>query len=153
MSQSTKAASNQKIVFSKLVTQQYLRTDGECFFNNVEKVVGTHFNDKFTLTGGTIHLDGGLGNNTLIGAGFDDSLYGGDGNDTINGGAGKDSIFGGDGNDNLSGGAGNDTIYGGAGDDTITTTSGEDWLYGGLGKDRLTGGKDGEHLEGAVVMM
>lgn len=148
LSQSTKAASNQKIVFSKLVVQQYLKTDGECFFNNVEKVIGTNFNDKFTLYGGTVYLDGGLGNDTLIGAALNDKLYGGSGNDTVSGGAGNDSLFGGDGNDTISGGAGNDTIYGEAGDDTITTTSGADWVYGGDGNDKLTGSKDSDHIEG-----
>lgn len=148
LSQSTKAAVNQKIVFSPLITQQYLKTDGECFFNNVEKVIGTNFNDKLTLSGGTVYLDGGLGNDTLVGAAFNDSLYGGAGNDSLTGGAGNDSLFGGEGNDTLTGGAGNDTVYAGAGDDTVTTTSGADWVYGGDGNDKLTGSKDSDHLQG-----
>jgi Ca2+-binding RTX toxin-like protein len=142
LSQSTKAASNQKIVFSKLVVQQYLKTDGECFFNNVEKIFGTNFNDKFTLSGGTVYLDGGLGNDTLIGAAFNDKLNGGGGNDTVSGGAGNDSLFGGDGNDTISGGAGNDALWGSAGNDSINGGAGIDHIWGGAGNDTLTGGAD-----------
>ncbi|PSB19839.1 hypothetical protein C7B76_06850 [filamentous cyanobacterium CCP2] len=55
------------------------------------------------------HLDGGAGNDTLLGSRF---------NDTLIGGAGSDQMVGGDGNDHLIGlGGGVDTMFGGAGAD------------------------------------
>jgi Ca2+-binding RTX toxin-like protein len=148
LSQSTKAAANQKITFRKVTDDLYIKTDGECFFSNVEKLNGTNFNDKITLSGGTLLIDGGLGQDTLIGGSFNDTFYGGADNDTLNGGAGNDRLIGDSGNDTLIGGAGNDTMYGEDGDDSITTTSGQDWVYGGNGNDKLTGSKDDDHLEG-----
>ncbi|MCP4090976.1 MAG: hypothetical protein GY746_14475, partial [Gammaproteobacteria bacterium] len=66
-------------------------------------------------------IDGGLGNNTIVGTGAWNTL------DfsatellnitTIDGGAGVDTITGSDGNDTIIGGTGNDTLNGGAGSD------------------------------------
>lgn len=53
------------------------------------------------VTGGALMVDGGNGDDTLIGTKFADVLRGG---------AGDDTITGGDGNDTLTGGAGNDTF-------------------------------------------
>ncbi len=58
-----------------------------------------------------VSVDGGAGDDTIIG-----SLFG----DSLSGGAGNDSIDGGDGADLLSGGADNDTVQGGLGVDRIT---------------------------------
>ncbi|AEV38854.1 Hemolysin-type calcium-binding region [Pseudovibrio sp. FO-BEG1] len=46
-------------------------------------------------------LDGGEGNDTLKGAGGDDTLIGGEGNDTLRGGAGADILRGREGNDTI----------------------------------------------------
>ncbi|WP_425101264.1 Hint domain-containing protein [Tropicibacter sp. S64] len=83
---------------------------------------------------------GGLGNDTMDGAGGDDSLYGEEGNDSILGGAGADLVDGGNGNDSLDGGTGNDTVLGGAGQDTLAGGTGADRLDGGAGDDVILAG-------------
>jgi Ca2+-binding RTX toxin-like protein len=57
-------------------------------------------------------LDGGPGNDTLIGSAGDDRLDGGTGNDRLKGRGGADSLFFGMGNDVLTGGAGSDILLG-----------------------------------------
>ena len=64
-------------------------------------------------------VDGGSGNDTLIGNNLTNNLYGKNGNDTLNGGAGFDFLTGGDGNDLLNGGPGLDSLAGGNGKDTF----------------------------------
>src|SRR6185436_1740186 len=54
------------------------------------------------------------------------SLNGGDGNDLLMGSSGIDQLTGGNGNDQLVGGAGNDTLTGGAGDDVFDVDSASD---------------------------
>lgn len=65
-------------------------------------------------------LDGGAGDDVIIGSAQADMIFGSDGNDTL---------LGGDGVDYLNGGAGNDGMFGGAGVN--------DYLYGGTGNDRF----------------
>jgi Ca2+-binding RTX toxin-like protein len=89
-----------------------------------------------TVIGGGLTIDGGGGDDKLIGTSGADSIEGGEwGNDDITGGAGNDSIHG---------GAGDDTVRGGDGDDTfrVTGTSsvdfeGYDSYAGGLGTDTI----------------
>jgi Ca2+-binding RTX toxin-like protein len=59
----------------------------------------------------------------------------------VDGGAGDDTLIGTGGNDDLRGGAGNDRIEGGAGDDLLTDTSGFDTFVfkGTFGNDTVTG--------------
>jgi Ca2+-binding RTX toxin-like protein len=63
-------------------------------------------------------LNGGLGDDVLIGNAGIDKLIGGDGTDTLLGGAGIDVLIGGKGDDYLDGGTGSDTMSGGKGNDT-----------------------------------
>lgn len=79
----------------------------------------------------SVSLNGGAGNDVIVGS---------DRADRIDGGAGNDLIFGLDGNDVIAGGAGNDVILGGAGNDRIDGGSGNDLLIGGPGFDLLDGG-------------
>ncbi|PLW66611.1 calcium-binding protein, partial [Pseudohalioglobus lutimaris] len=65
-------------------------------------------------------IDGGAGDDTIIGTKGDDHIEGNVGNDKLFGGAGDDTMLGGDGDDFLSGGAGNDVIDGGRGMDSIS---------------------------------
>src|SRR3546814_17018145 len=58
----------------------------------------------------------------------------------VTGGAGDDAIRGGAKADVLNGGAGDDIPLGGAGDDTITGGDGADGSFGGDGADRMPGG-------------
>ncbi|MFM8802877.1 MAG: beta-propeller domain-containing protein [Planctomycetia bacterium] len=76
-------------------------------------------------------LDGGAGNDTIIG---------GEGNDTIRGGPGRDTLVGGRGHDTLRGGTGDDSLVGGQGDDTLAGEAGTDTLRGGAGRNTLDGG-------------
>ena len=89
-------------------------------------------------------IDGGRGNDILIGADSDDRLHGGKGNDFLFGGAGDDALDGGDGEDILDGGDGddvldgndgNDILFGGAGNDILIGNDGDDLLFGGDGDD------------------
>jgi len=66
-----------------------------------------------------ISVQGGAGNDTLIGSSKGDNLDGGDNNDSLFGGAGNDTVFGNTGNDTLTGSLGNDFISGGDNVDTV----------------------------------
>ena len=104
-------------------------------------------------------LDGGGGNDRLIGSSFVDVLRGGAGNDTLignagddilQGGTGDDQILGGSGNDSLSGGSGDDSLLGGQGDDIAFGGSGADSLRGEEGADTLVGGADSDDVDGGA---
>jgi Ca2+-binding RTX toxin-like protein len=96
-----------------------------------------------TSISGLAYVDGGAGDDTIIGSNFSDDLRGGDGNDTLIGGAAADRLDGGAGNDLLIGQAQNDTLLGGDGDDTLVGGAGNDTLNGGNGKDVIDAG-DGD---------
>jgi Ca2+-binding RTX toxin-like protein len=95
-----------------------------------------------TIIGGLLdnNFSGGDGNDWLQGFDFNDSLFGGGGNDTLIAGLGADTLGGGAGNDLLLGGGGRDTLRGGSGADTLEGGNGSDVLYGDAGSDILTGG-------------
>ena len=63
-----------------------------------------------------VKIDGGLGDDHLVGGRGSDLLIGGDGADRISGGAGNDIIRGGVGHDRMQGGAGDDMFVFGVGD-------------------------------------
>ena len=85
-------------------------------------------------------INGGDGNDVLIGGRADDVIDGGDGDDCLHGESGDDTINGGDGHDYIEGGQGDDIVYAGAGNDRVWGGSGEDILLGQAGDDRLYGG-------------
>lgn len=68
---------------------------------------------------GSLFMDGGEGNDTLIGAngngnrpyGYSNRMFGGTGNDSLLGGNQRDRLDGGTGNDTMAGGDGNDYYY------------------------------------------
>ncbi|AWM90957.1 calcium-binding protein [Pseudomonas sp. 31-12] len=125
--------------------------------SNIERVVGSHFNDTLTGDANVNYLEGGLGN---------DIIYGGDGNDYLYGGLVSqigpftlDGLINGPQADTLYGGNGNDTIvtaandegsraYGEAGGDVITVVHG--MADGGEGGDLLTGTGSGFSLFGGA---
>ena len=95
-------------------------------------------------------IDGGGGDDTIIGGNLgdslaggtgDDLLVGGGGGDTLNGGSGDDVVFGGSGNDLLIGGSGNgnDSYDGGEGVDTIQYTSAVSGITVDLGSGTASG--------------
>ena len=102
-------------------------------------------------------LEGGDGNDYLVGGNKYYRIFAGDGDDTIyvgNGGSyvegrnGNDYIVGGDGNDRLHGYEGNDTLFGQAGDDSLNGNEGDDYIVGGLGNDSLFGQEGNDSLFG-----
>lgn len=86
-------------------------------------------------------LDGGSGNDTILGNVESDLLFGGSGHDLISGGRGNDSIYGQSGNDVLLGGDGKDSIYGQGGNDIIFDVEDGNILWGGGGNDLVFGGR------------
>ncbi|MCA9061538.1 MAG: hypothetical protein KDA96_00685 [Planctomycetaceae bacterium] len=76
-------------------------------------------------------VNGGAGNDTIIGGGGDDVLFGGSGDDRIRGGRGNDVLMGGDDDDVLRGDHGRDMLIGGRGADRLLGEQGDDILIGG----------------------
>jgi uncharacterized delta-60 repeat protein len=84
-----------------------------------------------------VSLDGGDGNDVLLGGAFADLLLGGTGHDTLFGGRGDDTLHGNDGNDYLNPGPGADQAFGDAGNDQIfSLDNAPDRVDGGAGFDR-----------------
>jgi hypothetical protein len=93
-------------------------------------------------------LMGNSGSDTILGGGGHDLLQGDPGDDIIFGGAGRDTIHGDEGDDILRGGGGADVLRGGDGFDMLFGNAGNDVLRGGDGHDRLLGGVDNDQLNG-----
>jgi Ca2+-binding RTX toxin-like protein len=114
--------------------------EGDNVRSDVERVTGGRGNDFLsaaptvtatgTITPGRVTLEGGGGNDTLVGSNGGESpssvLMGGDGNDSLVGGSKNDSMNGGGGNDTLRGNDGNDSLDGGAGADLLSGGGGSD---------------------------
>ena len=80
-----------------------------------------------------------------------DTLNGGTGDDTLLGGLNADQLFGNDGNDILVGEGGADYLLGGAGKDDLFGNGGVDTLSGAGGNDRLFGGpNDADRILGGA---
>ncbi len=99
-------------------------------------------NPHLTIDGGKGDdiIMGSSGDDTIRGGSGDDIIFGGGGNDNIDGGRGNDIIMGGDGNDQIHGGRGNDFVMGGDGNDKVYGDQGRDDVYGGQGNDWVQGG-------------
>lgn len=115
--------------------------DGYTEYNIVEggsgddMLIGTSRKDMFEAGEGDDTVVAGEGDDMVDAGAGSDRVLAGDGKDVVDGGAGNDVLMGGSGNDVLSGGAGNDTLNGGAGDDTLSGGTGNDTLTGGSGAD------------------
>ncbi|APZ96599.1 calcium-binding protein [Fuerstiella marisgermanici] len=97
-----------------------------------------------SVVGPGVEVDGGAGNDLLIGSDGADFLLGGDGNDTLVGSGGADVLRGGEGDDVLIGGAGDDTLVGDKGNDVMLGEDGDDLLIWNNGdNDDLMEGGDG----------
>jgi Ca2+-binding RTX toxin-like protein len=98
--------------------------------------------DDVLIGGGrkTVVMSGGEGDDIMIGGAANDVLNGDDGDDFVDGGAGNDILRGGRGRDTLMGGAGDDVLDGGLDDDELSGGRGNDVLKGGAGDDVLDGG-------------
>ena len=95
-----------------------------------------------------VTINGGDGDDKILGGRKDDQIDGGAGNDLIDGRLGDDVINGGAGNDNITGGRGNDVLNGNAGDDRIRGSQGNDQLNGDAGIDILNGGSGDDIIHG-----
>lgn len=119
-------------------------------------------------------LNGGSGNDYIVGNGGNDVVIAGAGNDivygnkeldTLSGGAGNDVLYGGqnagtptpaddgvarqlDGVEQLYGGDGDDLLYGNYGAEVMFGENGQDTLFGGQGADTLDGGAGADVLNG-----
>ena len=107
-------------------------------------------NDSIIGTTNDDTIDGGAGLDTLLGGNGNDTIFGGTEADAINGQAGDDSILGQDGNDTLAGGLGNDVISGGLGQDAINGNEGADTLSGDDGRDTISGGAGNDSIDGGL---
>src|SRR6266851_3218355 len=104
--------------------------------SEVVTISGSEATDALTVAGGNgndtlsaatmlantvLTLDGGAGNDTIIGSQGADLLLGGDGNDVVSGGRGNDTALLGNGNDTFiwNPGDGSDIVEGQAGTDTL----------------------------------
>jgi Ca2+-binding RTX toxin-like protein len=91
-------------------------------------------------------VDGGTGNDTLIGGPLDDTLNGDDGSDSIVGNDGNDVINGNDGDNTMVGGNGDDTIGGGTGSNQMEGDAGDDVFINGNGLPDTVDGGDGTNI-------
>lgn len=114
-------------------------------FIPAENVPGTSGDDTLSGAGGNDTISAGAGSDSVDGGGGNDNVTGGIGFDTVNGGEGNDTLTGLDGFDSLFGGVGDDSLSGNNGFDTLDGGAGDDTLLGGLGTDTLSGG-DGDDL-------
>ena len=96
---------------------------------------GTGWSATYGGTYGSLRIDGGAGNDTILvdaSVTVDATLFGGSGDDTITGGSGDDHLYGGQGTNKLNGGAGDDVLVtiGGGTSDVLTGGAGRDsfWL-------------------------
>lgn len=105
-------------------------------------------NDTLIGGDGSDTLDGSSGNDVLLGGSGDDSLVGGSGNDILSGEDGDDLMLGGSGNDSMSGGSDHDIVNGESGNDSLFGDSGNDYIYGGAGRDTVSGGDDSDIVKG-----
>ncbi|MCC2637533.1 MAG: hypothetical protein K0Q68_1252 [Moraxellaceae bacterium] len=102
-----------------------LNDDGSAFVEDISthfaEAVQHHANDE---------LDGGDGDDYLVGLAGDDTLHGGTGADVLIADGNFDEIQGRYGNDKLYGGADNDFLLGSGGDDRLKGDAGDDELWG-----------------------
>ncbi|QMT41304.1 hypothetical protein [Neisseria shayeganii] len=97
------------------------------------KVLPSNEDHRVAADGATDFLDGGYGNDLLIGQDGGDYLYGGHGDDILWGDDNRNHDVAG--HDYLSGGEGNDVLHGGKGNDVLIGGRGGDRLLGGEGAD------------------
>ena len=107
----------------------------------------TESNGTTASTTQTLHIGVAVAGDLMNGGEGNDQLIGSAGADTLLGGKGDDVLFGGDGNDALDGNSGNDVLHDGAGNDTVKGSSGDDLLMAGAGDDVYIGGSGFDTLD------
>ncbi|MBD1830444.1 S8 family serine peptidase [Microcoleus vaginatus GB1-A2] len=109
--------------------------------------------DFFRLTPGLLNrFTRGLraleGNDTMIGSVYPELIDGGGGQNFLLGGSGNDSLLGGNFDDFISGNFGNNTLVGGQGTDSLHGSQGSDILTGSDGQDSSVSNLGGDTLIG-----
>jgi Ca2+-binding RTX toxin-like protein len=106
--------------------------------------------DRDTLYGGPgdDFVSGGAGNDYVRGNGGGDDVRGGDGLNFLFGDGGDDVLRGGSEFEYFTGGRGNDVILAGGGADDIGAGAGDDIVYGGAGDDEIRGGAGADRMYG-----
>ncbi len=121
-----------------------------------DRVIGTRFDDSFTLSSGSETIDGRGGNDT-VNYRLSTAAVKVDLNVTLQTGAGYaagdrltniENVTGSNYGDKLIGNAAANVLQGLAGDDFISGGGGDDTLKGGDGDDRLLGGSGSNSIEG-----
>lgn len=113
-----------------------------------DRLLGENGQDLIEGGAGNDSIEGGNGQDTMDGGSGDDNLDGGTNNDLIRGDDGEDSITGGRGRDTIEGGADSDTIYGGQGRDVLEGNTGNDLIFGDGGRDTINGGTGDDEIFG-----
>ncbi len=112
-----------------------------------DSILGSSGSDTLSGDAGIDRIKGGNGNDLILGGASIDSLNGDAGNDTIIGGDGSDTLVG-DGADTIFGDAGDDSLQGDQGADLISGGEGDDFARGGDGNDTITGDTGNDSLLG-----
>ena len=107
--------------------------EGDFILSSYQSVYGNALDNRITANNNVrgSYVDGGDGNDTLIGLNGKDWLQGGNGNDTLLGGAGDDTLVGDGGYNVIDGGTGTNRIA--IGDQYYGGGSGVHEIYGGQG--------------------
>jgi len=122
----------------------------------IERLIGSAFNDSLTGDGGANGIYGGTGNDLLDGGLGNDSLDGGMGTDTATWAAAASAVTASLGAGTASGGGGSDSLTGlenltgSAYDDALTGDVGANALAGGNGNDVLQGGAGNDAIDGGA---
>jgi len=111
-----------------------------------DKILGTRSGDTLIGGAGRDTLVGGPGNDVMNGGDDGDRMHGGVGTDTMNGGGGNDRMAGHRGADVMFGGEDNDFMDGGRGDDVMAGENGDDVMRGNAGDDDMSGGAGNDHM-------
>lgn len=118
-------------------------------------------NDVINGGGGNDNIVGGTGVDVINGDAGNDIikavkgntgtlLDGGEGRDQLYGGSAANNLIGGEGDDYLSGGGGLDIMQGGNGNDTLKGGTAAAQFYGDAGNDTFQGGTGNEYMSGGI---
>ncbi|WP_299030430.1 calcium-binding protein, partial [uncultured Campylobacter sp.] len=126
----------------------FVNGDYETKVGRVE-IYGYSDDNKITATRGDVHVEGGLGSDTITTGSGDDTIYTNAAiddkydieddsvNNIVHAGSGNDTIYGSKGMDEIYGEDDDDTIYGKDGDDKLDGGKGNNWIFAGKGSDSI----------------